>query len=212
MDNDHYQYITFGNIVKAASFEGGSYFAAPWNGVGPNEGNALDIPTIRIQNEISTTNTSTGGSLIFPFAGGISAGGPNNTFGGWAIHAEIAGIEWVCGGEIASYYPTSDRSTATHQHLYEIRSVSTNSINGNSTLIPFRIYAQVENGNYQKVGHLKHAMFALMQNIEPEQVESDGTDDWKFYPILTRDRTSSVGTASGKTSGLYALAIKYDGA
>jgi hypothetical protein len=212
-----HQYLGFGNIVKATEFTGGGFYSAMMDANGPLGTPSSNGPTnwrqLRISAQVYCGNLSSSGSGIIPFAQVSSTGSPgaNNTFSGTAVHAEIGGLEWLTGGRQQVYFSSGSGNCFMNEILYQTRDVSENSFNGNLTFVPFNIFTTVADGNQQKVGHSDDLRFCRIKHVTPGQVESDGTDSWKIYPLWVKNSTTGDPGIYAPDSGTYGLAVKYDG-
>lgn len=195
-NNGFYQHMGFGNIVKAAPFTGGAFYSSQAEASSPGAGGSMNI--------------SAAGAYLeaIPFQGRYNAGsGYPNEFSGSVLHAEIDGLSWF--GSFPIHNP-SPGFMIEGRWMYEERDRSENIWNNNATPVPIRLYGRVTNGNLQYLGYINNLRFSRIKNINPGQVISDGTDNWKFYPPFAKN-AATPNPGSALHSGTYGLAVRYDG-
>lgn len=59
------------------------------------------------------------------------------------------------------------------------------------------------------VGNLGHARYARIDNIDPGEIVTIGSEKWRFYPWIKKNITNRNATVTD--SGTFAAAIRYDG-
>jgi hypothetical protein len=211
-----HQHMGFGNIVKACDFIGGGFYTSTCDANGPlgpisNNGVAW-WRRMELFDYIEAVNLSSSGTAAIPFAEVRSGStGAFNCFSSTALHAEIGGMEWISGGYQTVYFDSGGDGNFKNLITWQSRDVSENSFNGNLTLVPFTLFTKVANGNHQKIGHVDDLRFCRMKNVVSGQVESDGTDSWKFYPVWVKNSASPDPALNDTDTGTYGFAVKYDG-
>lgn len=199
------QHMGFGNIVKAAAFDGGGFYVSSWtSGSLPNSVNVKYATFTSITGFTADAHPSK-----VPFNGVANGWGTDrvdNNFDGCAVHAELPGVSWFSG--TSSNYPGYARMTEGLV-MYEERRSAMSLINGNVTLVPFRLFGRVHNGNWQRIGRIENLRFTRNDNFNFGQIESDGVDSWKMYPVWAKDSVNRDGGVGH--SGTLALAVRYDG-
>lgn len=85
-----------------------------------------------------------------------------------------------------------------------------NQWNGESILIPIRVYVSRPSGFISPVLECAHARFVNLANLNDGQILTLGSDKWKVYPFLHRTASQSY---SGYASGSWYAghAFHYDG-
>lgn len=94
------------------------------------------------------------------------------------------------------------------RQLHGIDNPSTNAY-GQSILVGIQPWIYVGSNKTSLVADLKHARYVRMDNIEPLEVISEGSDHWKVYPVYRKDASARNGGLLH--SGTYGYAIRYDG-
>jgi len=213
------QHFGFGNIIKSAPFTGGGFYTSSFSRPQSSEDSNSDTDAARWSTITNTLVSVSQGyynhsGAIIPFNYTSYGGVIKDYFGGSAIHAEIDGVEWFGNTLLSSddIFPNNLKLLPNGAFSYE-RSRSQSPINGITSLAPFRIMAGVPGRNVQQLGRINSLRFCKLGNLNFGQVESDGTDSWKFYPLIVKspDADDSDTTFSDGTSGLYGLAVRYDG-
>lgn len=81
--------------------------------------------------------------------------------------------------------------------------------NSGAALLPIQpSIARPDNRRYI-VGNLGHARYARIDNINPGEIVTIGSEKWRFYPWLKKNIVNRNATVTD--SGTYAAAIRYDG-
>ena len=93
--------------------------------------------------------------------------------------------------------------------MHEERLASQSSVNGVSNLVPIRLFGRASDGNLQRLGSLYNVRYADIRNMNFGQIESDGTDTWKFYPAYYKDASEPNGGSNH--TGTAGIAVRYDG-
>lgn len=194
-NNGFYQHMGFGNIVKAAPYTGGGFYSSQCH----DDGGAHESRQMQI----------VGNSLYLegiPFQG--MQGSAYNVFSGSALHAEVAGWSWFSSTSLSTPYVAP---MIEGKWMFEERDRSENIWNNNATPVPIRLYGRIATVNLQYLGYINNLRFSRIKNINPEQVISDGTDAWKFYPAFAKNAATPNPTSGSSHSGTYGLAVRYSG-
>ena len=195
-NGDLYQHLGFGNVLKSANYSGGGFYSASLSG------EEEQVVSLSYQGADLYWGMDFG--EYWPFQRRYS----NLRAAGSSIHAEIGGRDW--------HQPAFMGATNSMNSLSMVREMQSSeaSVNGMPNLIPFRLWAitnPIGDKTYQNLGVLNNIRFCEIANINPGQVESDGTDSWKFYPCLRKDAAHPNGHYAPSSSGIGGLAIRYDG-
>lgn len=206
-NGDVSQHLGFGNINKSAPFSGGGFYSCS---AGSFEGGIPSVYyTFDANNIVANGMSSDRGAVEhIPFNGNTTFNFAFEQFSGSAIHAEIGGLEWFMSGTISGMYPAPGRMIRGQTDVYE-RNVSQSTVNGVPNLVPIRLYGRSLSNNMQNLGTLENMRFAQIGNMNFGQVETDGTDRWKFYPAYKKDASDPNGGVDH--TGIAGLAIRYDG-
>lgn len=213
-NGDRCQHMGFGNINKSAPFTGGAFYTCSTveasasnntlylfssNGLIANPGLGSTSPS-----------TSRAALELIPFHGG--KGTDNHCFSGSMLHAEVGGLEWYTSSYInpgATTYPGNEYMIAGAREAAAMRQVSESTVNGMPNLIPFNLRVRDEGNNIQPIGYLENIRFCQISLLGFGQVESDGTDSWKFYPLYLKNAGAPNGGQDH--TGTMGLAVRYDG-
>jgi len=146
---------------------------------------------------------------LIPFHGGDAADA--NIFAGSVVHAEVGGSEWYSSHVVTNdvSYPHSEYMILGYREAAAMRKVSESTVNGMPNLIPFNLRVRGYDNNFQPIGSLENIRFSQIGLMNFGQVESDGTDSWKFYPVYLKDADDANGGIDH--TGTMGLAIRYDG-
>lgn len=83
--------------------------------------------------------------------------------------------------------------------------------NGETPLIPIRPITPRPSGFWSMVGALGHARYLRLDNLDPGQILTLGTDRWMVYPFFAKNAASRDGGIGVIHSGTLGWAIRYDG-
>ena len=213
-NGDYCQHMGFGNLNKAMPYTGGAFYSSIGVEV---DSTPRQLYNINTNNLLSNPGFGWNGALaglghnaleMIPFHGG--RGIHQNAFAGSVVHAELGGLEWA-GAHLVSNDPSypSGYMVAGHRETGAMQTVSESTVNGMPNLIPFNIRVRGYDENWQPVGSLENIRFSQIGLMNFGQVESDGTDSWKFYPLFKKDADDPDGGYNH--SGIMGLAVRYDG-
>jgi len=209
-NGDRCQHMGFGNINKSAPFTGGAFYTSSTVAVSSSQQKMYTWNATNLVAASSVAATSTNPLELIPFHGGDSDN-YDDVFAGSVVHAEISGGEWYSSHKVQSdvTYPPLDYMISGKKELGTMQRVSESGINSVPTLIPFNLRIRGYDGNHQHIGMLENIRFAQISALNLGQVESDGTDSWKFYPVYLKDADNPIGGVDH--TGINGLAIRYDG-
>lgn len=151
-----------------------------------------------------------------PFWASMVQNGSTENYENCGIHFGLNGATWSSqvGAGVQSFptvqnYPHAPLC-ASSQILRSPSAWSSDTI-----LTPIDVYLPVASNKLSKVLEVKNARYLRIDNYEPNQIITLGSDKWKIYPfhyknLSARDGTSDINTAVDHT-GTYGWAIRYDG-
>lgn len=185
--------------VPGLTGTGNWYHAARFNLTGSNEfataaGGYLTF--------INFGGHADGSGLFMVYAGtnGSSAsGGATNSF----IHHDIDGHGW--GG-------TNGQSNfaSSNPFISPLLAIQPNTWNGEMILLPFPVYKARDTGSkYSLVADLRNIRHCRIDNYEPGDIVTLGTDTWKVYPWFRKDSTAPDGGDGITHSGTLGYAVRY---
>lgn len=210
-NGDRCQHMGFGNINKSAPFVGGAFFSCTTMAVSNGGQDMYNWNATNIIDSSGVGSTSANPLEMIPFHGGDS-NNYNHVFAGSVVHAEVGGGDWYFSNKVesGSFYPSGQRYMISGKKEHgEMQLVSESAINNVPVLIPFNLRIGGYDDNHQHIGVLENIRFAQIGGIDFGQVESDGTDSWKFYPVYLKDADNPAG--GDEHTGIAGLAIRYDG-
>lgn len=82
---------------------------------------------------------------------------------------------------------------------------------GGSCFLPIQITQQVASNKTQILKSIEHSRFLRIDEYEPEQVISLGSDHWKIYPFYRKNSAQRNGGEDIDHTGTFGWAIRYDG-
>ena len=212
-NGDRCQRMGFGNINKSAPFTGGGFYSSSTVEINSSNQNLYNWSSNNLLSNPGMGNnagTSSRNALeLIPFHGGDAVNA--NVFAGSVVHAEVGGGEWYSSHIVTSAppYPLTEYMIMTHKEMGSLQKVSESTVNGMPNLIPFNLRVRGYDNNLQPIGSLENIRFSQIALLNFGQVESDGTDSWKFYPIYKKDASAPNGGLNH--TGTMGFAVRYDG-
>ncbi len=88
---------------------------------------------------------------------------------------------------------------------------SPSSWNAESVLLPIRVHQGVAESKHRVVLEHAHARYLRLNNLEPEQVLTIGTERWKVFPFYRKNTISPNSVSGALHTGTFGWAIRYDG-
>lgn len=96
-------------------------------------------------------------------------------------------------------------------YLDPLLSRQPNAWNGESVLLPIQMYVDRGSSKRSMVSELGHARHVRIDNIDPGQIITLGSDSWKVYPWYQKNAAERDGTTGGTHTGTLGWAVRYDG-
>ena len=87
-----------------------------------------------------------------------------------------------------------------------------NQWNSEGILLPMRCYAFRPSSKTSVIADLKYARHTRIDNFEPGQVITIGTDKWKIFPNFCKNATARDGGGRIYHTGTFGWAVRYEGA
>ena len=212
-NGEYCQHMGFGNINKSAPFSGGGFYSCSTVEVSTIAQQLYLINNSNIDSDFGSgargVATSRNALELIPFRGGDAL--DVNVFAGSFVHAEVGGGEWYSSHLVtnAAPYPDTEFMVMGYREAAAMRIVSGSTVNGMPNLIPFNLRVRGFDNNFQNIGSLENLRYSSIELMNFGQVESDGTDSWKFYPVYFKNASEPDGGV-GHT-GVAGLAVRYDG-
>lgn len=221
-DGDSFQHIAFGHSPLAQATGGtGAWFGASWNPItnvnngfsgGANfidvgaawsaSGGSLDSWSYQSSaplffNWSTNLRGAATGDITSAYSGGLAA---KTWHMAYHVHCDVDGVGWQNAGS----------STVAFPHLIR----GPNQLNGASPLlVPVATVAR-PSSKISMAAELAHARLCRIDNLNPEQIITLGTDKWKVYPFWKKNSSAPLGS-NGSTiahTGCLGWAVRYHGA
>lgn len=128
-----------------------------------------------------------------------------------AQYSDDQGVDYSLDGTESWHTDANNTSSnMTNQDWSDLFRRQPNAWNGESILIPIRVYAPRTSGYFSPVLECAHARHLSIQNVTDQQVITIGADKWKVYPWWHRGPNFTSGQSA--TSSYYCgHAFRYDG-
>ncbi len=183
---DRFQYIAFGGS------ENTHYLAATTQRYLPLYGSFF-----LTEHGSSSSNWQQAGSAFFYDVDVFSGEFGRNT----AYHDGV----WSNGGI------NNQNQVSAFPYFQGLIDIQPNAWNQESIFLPFHIFKRMAENKLSIIYSVENARFIRIDNFEPEQIITLGTDRWKVYPFHRKSTASRDGGNGIDHSGTFGWAIKYDG-
>lgn len=196
---DFYQYVMFGTSDVPSLPGTGCYFAASrLIGNGYYADYEFPVNDYNLTSMYSRGDVAQGGPPFFSTASDSSG---QNSY----IHHNLDGVAWSTNSSpcATAFVPANP-----------LLSLLPSAWNDESVLLPFHIFIVRSSGaKVSLLADLKNLRHCRIDNLDPGQILTLGSDKWKVYPwyrknAADRDQTSST----YQYSGTLGYAVRYDGA
>lgn len=183
-----YRYVGFGLISKFGSWTGGEWFGASSKTLDPNQN--LSMVTGNLTGRL-------GGTGAFGIEG--AAVGPQT---GAYLQSAIDGAGWISSEFFESPYFQMSR---VNHRLFQAQP---NAWNQQAVLLPWLLAQSRPDGLFSLIGELSNVRFLRIDNLNPGDVITLGSDDWQCFPILRKDSIVRNGSDVNYGSGTFGWAFK----
>jgi hypothetical protein len=207
----YFQWLAFGQIQKYGSWTGGNWFGASHaSAFAEAKHDAVWIAQYR-----SGYGAFSGGDKAYNSSSGAMWWNCNNqegfsgTYNGSRsthMHIRLDGNIWPgAGSGTSAIYPSAV------EYFDPLHARSPNAYNSQTVLTPLRI-GMLRTDNYRSIlGHIGHVRTLRIDNHDPGQVITIGSDKWKVFPWFRKDTDYPLGGVRHGYSGTFGMAVAYDG-
>lgn len=193
----YYQHLSFGKSAVPTAGTGNWYEAS----VG---GTTIYLGSVSISATIGGSNSGTGQpSGGFFWLSGASATGSAAGY----VHHGLEGASGWSGSATAPTTVANGLATA-QQAATKLVEISPNNGNLESPLIPVSVVIARPSSLYSLVLQPRHARYLRIDNYNPGQTISLGSDEWVVYPYLQKNSAARNGGVNILHSGTFGLAIR----
>lgn len=182
-----FKHVVFGTLNKNSTYTGGEYYDASFHATGINDNNYPESTNHRYLFDGCSNNTDK--ARLRVVADGYD----------WRPYqsATVVATNHVKGCVRAS-------STITGA----VASYSINAFNQRTTLVPIVLAVGRPSSLYSLIGSPPDIRQVKMDNLNPGQVITLGTDEWYVFPHIQKTSTINVPSSSVPSSGMYGYAYK----
>ncbi len=205
-DVTKFQHIMFGEIVKVhtSAFVGGNWFWAT-RGLSVGLNTRLDglSDTLLTGGRYQSGSITTGS--VVPFSGSQTVVADNELSG--SMHAKLDTTVWA-----KSYSNGSIALGDIYYTTYTIKSLfrSPNTWNSQALLVPMHLKVRMASTLDMYIGYIEHVRLIRVDNYEPGDIITLGSDQWKVFPAVEKNSAARNGeTAETAHSGTVGFAIRY---
>ncbi len=121
----------------------------------------------------------------------------------WWLHSDLDDQGWMVS-QVGTYRVGADAFT-------ELLRCSPSAWNSEASLLPIRAYKVRPEKKISLIADLRNARYVRVDNINPEQIITLGSERWKVYPFYLKNTASRNGGNYINHSGTFGWAIRYDG-
>lgn len=104
---------------------------------------------------------------------------------------------------------TSGQQIAGIEMLSPLVGLSPNNWNGESVLLPMRVFRRMGSNKYGLLADIVHARYVRLNNLEPGQIVTLGHEQWKVYPFYKKNSAAPDGGSNINHTGTFGWAIRY---
>lgn len=182
-----FKHIAIGLLNKNSTYTGGEYFDASYHNTGVNENNYPDAPYHRYLFDGSSSNTDL--ARVRVVADGYDWRPYSNASAVAVNHVKgCVRAAWSITGALFGY--------------------SISAFNQRTTLVPIILAAGRPSSLYSLIGSPPDIRQVKMNNLNPGQIITLGTDEWYVFPHIQKTTTVNVYNSSVPSSGMYGYAYK----
>lgn len=165
-----------------------------------------DSATATMKFSIYTSNLGTSITSI-GMAGGMFYDAPYSPYSTTLVHCGLDVLGWKISGSSAATTGLLCTSIVSG-----ILSALPNLTNNANVLLPIRAAQYRNSGGLTIVANLQNARFLRIDNINPGEIITFGSENWKVYPLYKKDTGQRDGGSSAVAhSGTLGYAIRYTG-
>lgn len=196
-----YQYVAFGKstIDFTASSGTGMYISASLTNESTNF-NGISINNQLLQNSQSAASPAFNWSAV---SYSTSASLQKNFW----LHSNLDNHGWY---PVNGTGATSDTRVGAGA-VIDILNTLPSAWSGESVLVPIYCFKKRASSKVSLTADLQHARYIRIDNYEPKQIISLGSDRWKVFPFFRKNTAVRNGGSVIAHSGTYGWAIRYDG-
>lgn len=202
---DRYQWCAFGKSTVQGLPGSGMWIAATTGWDTMRFQNAAAPFSINSTGGTEGNINKTSGALFWTTDSAFNAPGRN-----YFVHSDLDGHGWYT--ENAS--PT-DASGPGIKALTPLIGLLPNTWNSEAILLPARVHKVRPENRASLVADLAYARHTRIDNYEPGQIITIGSDQWKVFPWHRKNaasRNGGGGTSGIDHTGTFGWAIRYEGA
>lgn len=126
-----------------------------------------------------------------------------------SIHVDMDSIVWA-GNPTSTNWTTSGAFNAL-KNSYNLLNLLPNAWNGEGVFVRIRPMMWRAGNKGSVIADLKNARYTRVDNYEPGQLVTLGTDNWKVYPFYRKNSAVRDGGINANHTGTFGWAIRYDG-
>lgn len=218
-----YKYLMFGNLEnKIGAWNGGQWMHASYSAQTYGAGGTtlqteygVNIAAELAEGGDSTESYSGGHGPLFAQCDGLPNFGSNWLSGNSFVRCDLDGGTYKRNetGQIG-VNDLNGCVDAFRWMKWPLR-YQPNTWNGESVLIPFHVFLGRATNTCSRLGTVGHIRALRMDNYEPADIITLGSDRWMVLPMYRRNPAAPFGEVSTSLvtghSGQLAYAIKYDG-
>lgn len=187
--NNRYQFLSFGQSDQAGLPGTGNWIAGSFGG-----------NTYRRNHPYITSDQGGAGSAL-PSMALFWNTDTSSDKAGWLHHQLDTENPW-------SLAPDGNETVGI-RYLTELIDTQPNAFNGESVLLPVRVYVNRSDDKISQVCELKNARHMRIDNYNPEEILTLGPDQWMVFPYHKKNREDRNGGTDD--TGTFGWAIKYEG-
>lgn len=202
-DVDRYQWLGFGKstlngLPGTGMWFGASAAATIVGAVGPGKTGPIYITATGGGDEGNNAGNT---AALFWWISGASYATARNCW----LHSDLDGHGWQFANGTDNSNPFGNGPLST------LIGILPNAWNSEAVLLPIRAYKMRPSNRLSMTGDLENARHTRIDNYDPGQIITIGTDRWKVFPWFRKNTAVRSGGNNIDHTGTFGWAIRYEG-
>lgn len=185
-DVNKYQHFAFGEIIKSTSlYTGGNFVTAQF----PSSYTSINCRENLIGCDLYSGMYSSGVPYFWPPYTSTGNSGGRNSY----LYLSHNGYGWGPGSNLSNQSSTTNLSDPIAiRFIAQLLGRQPNSFNNQTILLPARLLRGVSASYVMDYGELPYFRYCRIDYLNPGDIITLGSDQWKVFPIFQKDVSSAA--------------------